>query len=72
LLGHLLLAAARIPQFWYALPLVVTISLVYAATRHEQMGAIIRHAIRFGLMVVLVMVIVFAVFFAMSWWVSAG
>jgi hypothetical protein len=31
-------------QFWYALPLVVSISLVYASTRHEDMPSIISHA----------------------------
>ena len=67
--GNLLFAVSRIPVLWYALPLVVTISLVYAATRHERMGEIIPHAIHFGLMVLLVAAIVFVVFFAMSWWV---
>jgi hypothetical protein len=71
LFSVLLLAVTGIVQLWYALPLVVTISLVYAATRHEEMGPILRHAIRFGSMVVLVMAIVFVVFFAMSWWGSA-
>jgi hypothetical protein len=72
LFGHLLFAASRIPQLWFALPLLVTISLVYAATRHEQMDDIARHALHFGLMVLLVTAIVFVVFYAMSWWVSAG
>jgi hypothetical protein len=72
LLGNVLFAASRIPHLWYALPLLVTISLVYAATRHEDMGEIVRHAIRFGSMVLLVTAIVFVVFLAMSWWVSAG
>jgi hypothetical protein len=60
-------AATGIPLLWYALPLLVTISLVYAATRHEEMEPILRHAARFGLMVVIVMAIVFVVFFAMLW-----
>ncbi len=72
MLGNLLFATSRIPQLWFALPLVVTISLVYAATRHEQMDDIIRHAIHFGLMVLLVAAIVFVVFYAMAWWVSRG
>ncbi len=33
---------------WYSLPLVVSISLVYAATRHEDMPSILGHALRFG------------------------
>jgi hypothetical protein len=33
---------------WYALPLVVSVSLVCAATRHELMRPILEHAVRFG------------------------
>jgi hypothetical protein len=39
---------AQVNQLWYALPLVVSISLVYAATRHEEMPQILWHALRFG------------------------
>jgi len=31
---------------WYAVPLIVAISLVYAATRHELMAPILSHALR--------------------------
>jgi hypothetical protein len=33
---------------WYALPLVVSVSLVCAATRHELMRPILGHAVRFA------------------------
>jgi hypothetical protein len=33
---------------WYALPLIVSVSLVCAATRHELMRPIMHHAVRFG------------------------
>jgi hypothetical protein len=36
-------------DLWYALPLIVVISLVYQATRHEKMGSILWGAARFGL-----------------------
>jgi len=39
---------AQANQLWYSLPLVVSVSLVYAATRHEDMSLILRHALRFG------------------------
>jgi hypothetical protein len=42
----MLLAQAN--QLWYAVPLVVSISLVYSATRHEDMPSILWHALRFG------------------------
>ncbi len=35
-------------DIWYALPLLVTVSLVYAATRHESMSDIIRASLRIG------------------------
>ncbi len=61
-----ILFAARTNQFWYALPLIVAISLVYAATRHEQMGPILRHAMRLGIWVAGFMAVVFAVLLLMS------
>jgi len=39
---------AMISQLWYAAPLIVAVSLVYAATRHEAMFPILQHAVRFG------------------------
>jgi hypothetical protein len=55
-------------RMWYALPLIVVISLVYAATRHEAMRPILEHAVRFAGSVVGFMIIVFAVLMAVSWW----
>lgn len=65
-----LLAADPINQLWYALPLVVVGSLVYAATRHEEMGPIVRLAVRSGLLIALIMGILFVILYAMSWWNS--
>lgn len=42
------------------IPLLVAVSLVYAATRHEEPKAIGRHALRLGLMITFFMAIVFA------------
>jgi hypothetical protein len=38
--------AATDVRMWYAAPLIVAVSLVYAATRHEQAGPIVAHAVR--------------------------
>ena len=46
-------------DLWFALPLVIVVSLVYAATRHEAIRPILRHAMRFGTWVVGFMVVVF-------------
>ncbi len=53
----------------YAIPLVVTVSLVYAATRHEAMPFILRHAARIGLWIAGFMSIIFAVLALVAWWV---
>lgn len=63
----LLLAAAGIGHFWYALPLIVSVSLVYSATRHEEMGPILSHSLRVGAWIVGFMLVVFAVLLVISW-----
>jgi hypothetical protein len=62
-----LLAAVGATRLWYAVPLVVSVSLVCAATRHEDMRDILIHACRFAVWVVVFMVIVLAVIQFLSW-----
>jgi len=62
-----LLAVMGPLRMWYAVPIIVSVSLVYAATRHEAMGSILVHAARFALWIVVFMAIVFAGLQAMSW-----
>ncbi len=64
---NILLASMGIKDFWYALPLIVAVSLVYAATRHELMGPILSHAVRIGVWIVGFMMIVLVVLLAISW-----
>lgn len=47
-LSPMLMLAMNVVTLWYALPLVVSVSLVCAATRHELMIPILQHALRFG------------------------
>jgi hypothetical protein len=63
----LLLATTGIARLWYAVPLVTSVSLVCAATRHEAMGAILIHAARFAVWVLVFMAIVLAVIQLLSW-----
>lgn len=44
----------------YAVPLIASVSLVCAATRHEQMGPILNHAVRFGMWITVFMAVVMA------------
>lgn len=62
-----LLAALGAARLWYAVPLVTSVSLVCAATRHEEMGAILAHAVRFALWIVVFMGIVLGVIQFLGW-----
>ena len=61
-----LLPLAEINRLWYAVPLIVSISLVYGATRHELWTPILDHALRFALWIVVFMSIFFVVLFLVS------
>jgi hypothetical protein len=63
----LLLPLAEINLMWYAVPLVVAISLVYSATHHEAMRPILAHALRLGLMIVGFMVAIMILLAFISW-----
>ncbi len=54
-------------NLWYAVPLIVSVSLVCAATRHEEIGPILSHAFRFGVWVVVFMVGVMALLSLLGW-----
>ena len=57
----LLLATLGINDLWYAAPLIVVVSLVYAATRHEAPGPILVQSLRIGIWIISFMAIVFVV-----------
>lgn len=67
ILPTLLLAAAGAMRLWYAVPLVVSVSLVCAATRHEDIRAILVHAGRFALWIIVFMGIVLCVIQLLTW-----
>jgi hypothetical protein len=52
---------------WYAVPLIVAVSLVYAATRHEQPGPILVHALRIALWIAGFMAAILALLLWGSW-----
>lgn len=68
-MSNLLLASVTDSRLWYLLPLVVGISLVYAATRHEQMAPIVRHAVHTAVWIVGFMLTAFVVLLVVSWFV---
>lgn len=62
LLGHWLYS-----QLWYSVPLIIAISLVYGATRHEEMDAILRHAWHTGVWIIGFVVVIMAILWTVSW-----
>jgi hypothetical protein len=62
-----LIATLGAMRLWYALPLITSVSLVCAATRHEEMNAILIHALRFAIWIVVFMGIVMCVIQFLSW-----
>lgn len=43
--------------YWFLLPLVVAISLVYAASRHEAWPLILGHALRVGVTILVILAV---------------
>ncbi len=54
-------------DLWYAVPAIIAVSLVYAATRHEQMRPILIHASRMAIWTLGFMILIFVVLELMSW-----
>lgn len=61
-----LLFGARINDLWYAIPLIVAVSLVYSATRHELAGPIVGGAMRMAAWICGFMLVGFVLLFAIS------
>ncbi len=64
----LIAAATPVPKLWYALPLIVSISLVYGATRHEHLKPILIHSLRSAIWVTGFMAVIFAVIWLAGFW----
>jgi hypothetical protein len=55
-------------RLWYAIPLVLVVSLVYGATRHERMKEIIEQSIRIAIGLVGFMSAIFVVIWLIGFW----
>lgn len=62
-----LMASWADSQLWYSVPLIVTISLVYGATRHELMVPILQHAWRTAKWIVGFMLVIALILTLISW-----
>ena len=57
---------SNVARFWFAIPLIIAISLVYAATRHELMEPILIHAWRIAVRIIGFKEIVFGILLAIE------
>lgn len=53
-----------------ALPLVISICFVYAATRHEDSTDIVQHGSTLTGYLLVALVVGFAILSAMTWWIT--
>lgn len=51
----------------YYIPLLIAISLVFGATRHEDTGLVVKHSLETARWITTFMVIIFAVLFVIDW-----
>ena len=51
----------------HAIPIILAISLVYGATRHELVGPILHNAYRTAVWIVGFMAVIFAILWVISW-----
>jgi hypothetical protein len=65
----MLLGALLAKQIWYLLPLVISVSLVYGATRHELPRPILYHAWHTAVWMSIFMGSIFLVLWFASLWV---
>lgn len=65
----LLATSLLAPQLWYVVPLILSVSLVYGATRHELFRPIMYHTWHTALWMVIFIGSIFAVLWLVSLWV---
>jgi len=63
------LLASSSGLLFHAIPLILAISLVYGATRHEFVGPILHNAYRTAVWIIGFMAAIFAVLWVLSWFV---
>jgi hypothetical protein len=63
----MILAALLAKQIWYIIPLILSVSLVYGATRHELPRPILYHAWHTALWMIVFMGAIFIVLYLVSW-----
>lgn len=57
-----------VQRMWFLIPLVVVISLVYSASRHEAPPVILSRALRLFLLILFGLGIILAILAVLNWW----
>ncbi|MBN2024150.1 MAG: hypothetical protein JW809_15310 [Pirellulales bacterium] len=70
-MGSFLLAVGGSGDFWYAVPLVIVVSLVYSAIRHEATVPILQQAWRTAVWITGFMAAIFIVLAIMTWYLRS-
>jgi len=65
-MNYLLIGSIWNAQIWFAAPLIVAISLVYGATRHEHLKEIVSHSFRAALW----LLVFLGIIFGLVWWAT--
>lgn len=68
LLTSVSLLGGMTPRVWYAVPLIVVISLVYGATRHENLKEILVHSFRSAIWMIGFMACIFVLVWIAGYW----
>ena len=64
----LLATSLLAPPLWYVVPLILSVSLVYGATRHELARPILYHAWHTAVWMLIFIGSIFVVLWLVSWW----
>ena len=64
----LLASTLLAPPLWYIVPLILSVSLVYGATRHELARPILYHAWHTAVWMLIFIGSIFVVLWLVSWW----
>ena len=67
MMNSCLLSVLETIDLWYAVPLIVAVSLVYSATRHEETGPIMIQSLRTGVWIICFMAVIFVILMIVAW-----
>jgi hypothetical protein len=62
-----ILLAASTGLLWHSIPIIILVSLVYGATRHELMGPVLHNAFRTAVWITGFMLLIAAILMVLSW-----